>query len=114
MQIQIELIVGFLLLATIFTWAVWFRISRWIIKWRYKAENDKSKGGEENRRREVGGREQAVGRREPTSSTTTGSVSGLTQLESGELLQTTSSDKSGEDSQGVGRTKRRNPFRRKR
>jgi len=110
MNIQIELIIFLILLIITFAWAVWFRFTRRIAKRRYKPENDKARLGEEQRREEIEGRKSTIA--SPIVST-----SGSSQLEPGELLQTASSDKLGEDSLQLGKTSssngkvKRNPFR---
>lgn len=51
MTIYIELLVVFAIIFMIIVWAVWSKVSRYIIKRRYKQEDDKGWLGEENRKR---------------------------------------------------------------
>jgi len=53
MEIQIELIMILLIIVLLLLWAIWFRLSRWYYRRKYKPENDKSRQGEEIRRRDI-------------------------------------------------------------
>lgn len=53
-EIQIELIIIILIAGVLLLWAFWYRLSRWWARRRYNPDNDKSKKGEEKRRRELG------------------------------------------------------------
>lgn len=49
MILSIEFLIGFVILLMFLAWAAWFRLSRWILKRRYKPENDKGKLAEDAR-----------------------------------------------------------------
>ena len=58
MNIRIEYLIIVILIIMVIMWAIWFRISNKILNKKYNPNNDKSKAGEEKRRREsVVGRE---------------------------------------------------------
>lgn len=111
MKFYVEILVVVILFILLLIWAIWFRFTGWINKRRYKPENDKGRAGEENRR--LGGRDSATSK--PSNS-----LPGPSSVEPRELLQTTSSDKLGEDGIEPGKTGnsnrkavRRNPLRRR-
>jgi len=50
-EISIELVVFLAITLLLFVWALWYIVTKWIAKLRYKPNNDKSRYGEEKRRR---------------------------------------------------------------
>lgn len=93
MQIKIELLVISILFVILFTWACWFRLTRWIAKRRYKPEDDKGRRAEEKRKSNGDtGRESAI--KNPISTPT-----GQDKPREQELLPTTEANSTGEDKQ---------------
>lgn len=120
MEIQIELAVILIILFIFITWSIWFRLSLWIAKRRYKPDNDKGQLGEQRRREQIA-------RGNPELNFSKQVSTGFTEPESGKLFQATTTDNVGENlkqSKGTdGSNKKpgrsygktfRNPFRRRR
>lgn len=104
MKVYVEILVLVAIFLFMFFWAVFLNLSRAINKWRYRNENDKSRGGEEIRRANlVGGKLVIEG--------TNINPSEPSKPEERGVIPSTNVDSIREDSFGLRKT--RNPFRRR-
>jgi len=119
MRIAIELLIILILILLLSIWAVWFKLITWWSRFRYKPDNDKSKYGEDKRRKS---RARETETREPSIEDTTLDIPRLSEPTERTLLPTAASDNSIEHERVNGKTSNsngkprkvfRNPFRRR-
>lgn len=91
-EISIELLVIVGIALLFFIWLIWYSLTKWIAKLRYKPKNDKSKYGEEKRRGLIEGGEHIT----PTP---TKSIPGFTESAERRLLPPSDAGSTGKDSQ---------------
>lgn len=112
MAIYIEVLVIFAMVFMVIVWAVWNKVSRFIIKRRYKQEDDKGWLGEEHRKKLIGrGVEDPIRTiKNSVEQVSNGSISdeGQGTSSTGTDIQTTDVNVSGENSSG---TRKGNCFR---
>ncbi len=90
-SIPVELLVVGSFIILLIAWAIWYKLSNWILNKFYKPENDKSKYGEEKRRAELEGRK-------PNLERATIRAGNTEAFGGDELLPPQPSDSSGQDS----------------
>ena len=112
MIIDIEIIVGGIIILVILFWFIWFKFTGWRNKKKYNPENDKGRKAEESRKE--GRREESFRREQPTQ-TTTISVDRFEEPKGSGVLPTAEIVVTGKTDNGNGNVgkKFRNPFRRK-
>ncbi len=114
MEIAIELLIIILVVGLLVTWAIWYKFTTWLANKRYNPDNDKSKQGEDARRREL-----EIEARKPSPSSPTTSSPGSVPTPGRELLPTTTPDDRAKETANVRETSnssrktRTHPFRRR-